>query len=137
MLRKIAKKDLECIYNLGNNYDSKFKDKYNLEAYLDNKIYVMNLDESDGIITGFIIGTIMQEAVEILLIYVDENYRHQGIGKALLQSVEDGAKEIILEVSKNNEVALNLYNKSGYQIIATRQGYYNGIDALVMKKVLK
>lgn len=137
MLRKIAKKDLEYIYNLGNKYDSKFKDKYNLAAYLDNKIYVMNLDESDGIITGFIIGTIMQETVEIILIYVDENYRHQGIGKALLQSVEDGAKEIILEVSKNNEVALNLYNKSGYQIIATRQGYYNGIDALVMKKVLK
>ncbi len=137
MLRRITSKDLENVYNLGNLYDSRFREKYNLEEYLDNNIYVMNLDEKDGIITGFIIGTLMEKTAEILLIYVDEKYRGQKIGKALLRSVEDKAEEIILEVSKNNVVALNLYNKSGYQIISTRQGYYNGIDALVMKKVLK
>ncbi len=137
MLRRITSKDLENVYSLGNLYDSRFREKYNLEEYLDNNIYVMNLDEKDGIITGFIIGTLMEKTAEILLIYVDEKYRGQKIGKALLRSVEDKAEEIILEVSKNNVVALNLYNKSGYQIISTRQGYYNGIDALVMKKVLK
>ena len=137
MLRKIAKEDLNRIYTLGCQYDNKFKDKYNLEAYLNNDIYLMHLEEKCGIIVGFIIGTIMTKNVEILLLYVDEEYRNHKIGTKLLKSVEENAKEVLLEVSKENKIALHLYQKSGYEIIATREKYYNGIDALVMKKVLK
>lgn len=137
MLRKIAKEDLNDIYRLGSKYDIKFKDKYNLESYIDSDIYLMHLAEECGKVVGFIICTAIKNNVEILLIYVDEDYRGRKIGENLLRSIEENAEEIFLEVSKENTIAFHLYQKCGYDIIATREKYYNGIDALVMKKVLK
>ena len=137
MLRKAVKDDINSIYSLGSLYDSSFAQKYPLEDYLNNEIYFITIDEQKGNLTGFIIGTIIDQSAEVFLIYVSEEYRHEGIGKSLLKSIERNAKDIILEVSKENKIALNLYNNSGYQVIATRPKYYHGVDALVMKKVVK
>lgn len=56
----------------------------------------------------------------IFLLYVVPEYRRQGIGKALMQYVENWAKsrgdrQIGLQVFRSNTTALNLYTQSGYQ----------------------
>ena len=127
MLKKVTKNEIKAIYELGTKYDSKFRNKYNLVAYLDSEIYVMNYIQEDKNIVGFIICTLIENKAEVL----------RGYGKELLKSVEKGADEILLEVSKDNNIAYNLYKGAGYEAISIRPKYYNGVDALVMKKVLK
>ena len=138
MLRKINYNDLSSIYELGGKYDSIFSKVYDLKSYLENPIYILNCYVEEGIIEGFIIANKLYDTVEILLIYVDDKYRQQGVATKLLESLEKKAvNNLLLEVSVQNEPALNLYKKLGYEILNTRKKYYNGTDAYVMKKVLK
>jgi ribosomal protein S18 acetylase RimI-like enzyme len=56
----------------------------------------------------------------IFLLYVIPEYRRQGIGKALMQYVENwatqrGDRQIGLQVFQSNQPALNLYTQLGYQ----------------------
>ena len=56
----------------------------------------------------------------IFLLYVIPEYRHRGIGKALMAYTEDwatqkGYRQIGLQVFLANTPALNLYHQSGYQ----------------------
>ncbi len=56
----------------------------------------------------------------IFLLYVTPEHRRQGIGKALMQYLEDWAKQrgdrqIGLQVFPSNTTALNLYHQLGYQ----------------------
>ncbi|GAX43469.1 GCN5-related N-acetyltransferase [Tolypothrix sp. NIES-4075] len=56
----------------------------------------------------------------IFLLYVLSEHRRRGIGKALMQYVENwafirGDRQIGLQVFKSNQPALNLYNQLGYQ----------------------
>lgn len=56
----------------------------------------------------------------IFLIYVDPDYRRQGIGRALLQHIENWSKnkdytQIGLQVFTTNQPAIELYHQLGYQ----------------------
>ncbi|MCC5605798.1 GNAT family N-acetyltransferase [Nostoc sp. CHAB 5834] len=56
----------------------------------------------------------------IFILYVVPEYRRQGIGRALMQYVENwaiqrGDRQIGLQVFQSNKPALNLYNQLGYQ----------------------
>ena len=56
----------------------------------------------------------------IFMVYVKPNHRRQGIGSALLEKAENWARErgdrqISLQVFLDNENAINLYKKFGYE----------------------
>ena len=56
----------------------------------------------------------------IFLLYVMPEYRRQGIGSALMRHAEDwararGDRQLGLQVFYNNQAALSLYDKLGYQ----------------------
>ncbi|MGI8501044.1 MAG: GNAT family N-acetyltransferase [Hassallia sp.] len=56
----------------------------------------------------------------IFLLYVIPEHRRRGVGKALMQYVENwaitrGDRQIGLQVFKSNQPALNLYNQLNYQ----------------------
>ena len=74
---------------------------------------------------------------EVQLVYIDNDYRKCGYAYELMKSIELEGFRIILEVSVENVPAKGLYDKLGYKTISTRKGYYNGVDALVMEKVIK
>ncbi len=138
MIRSWTEDDLDTIYKLGTLYDEKFRNHYVLEDYINNDIYEVNVFEIDNTLVGFIISTKIIDTIEILLIYVKDSYRHQQIGTKLLESIElKDYTKIILEVSRDNIPAKSLYDKMGYHIISERKKYYNGVDALVMEKVIK
>ncbi len=78
---------------------------------------------------------------QIMNIAVSENYRRMGIGEGLLKGLFDFAREnncenITLEVAENNFGAISLYEKCGFNAVGRRKGFYHGVDALVLEKIL-
>jgi ribosomal-protein-alanine N-acetyltransferase len=60
---------------------------------------------------------------------VHPQFRRQGIGKRILKELIEiaaskGAGLMTLEVRENNEAARQLYEKTGFRLIAIRKGYY-------------
>ncbi len=106
-----------------------------------NKLYLVAYE--DGECVGFISTSLVIDTADITNIAVHPDLQRRGIGCALVkecekQLMERGAKEILLEVRESNAPARNLYEKCGFQVIATRKRYYKHPteDALIMQKTL-
>ena len=90
---------------------------------------------------GFIVYRATLDEAEIITIGVHPDARNTGIASAMLGIVEgelrkSGIKHIFLEVAENNTPARRLYESNGYKQIGIRTKYYDGIDAIMMKKDL-
>ena len=90
---------------------------------------------------GFIVYRTILDEAEIITIGVHPDARNTGIASAMLGIVEgelkkSGIKSIFLEVAENNTPARHLYESNGYKQIGVRTKYYDGIDAIMMKKDL-
>ena len=84
------------------------------------------------------------EDAELMTIGVGKAYQRQGIAAALLQALIDeakrqGASRMLLEVRVDNDPALALYHRFGFERIGLRKRYYQpeGIDAYTMSLDLK
>lgn len=80
---------------------------------------------------------------DVQTIAVTEAGRGRGLGSTLLNSLitearSRNAEHMFLEVREDNAAAIRLYERTGFQPIARREGYYQpeGIDALVMHRPL-
>lgn len=90
---------------------------------------------------GFIVYRQTLDEAEIITVGVAPDARRTGIAAAMLGIVEgelkkSGVKSIFLEVAKDNHPARQLYSSNGYIEIGVRPKYYDGIDAIMMKKDL-
>lgn len=91
------------------------------------------------IVAMAVVWTILDEG-HIATFAVDEAWRRQGVGKALLCHIirharQAGVWQIFLEVRRNNMAAQDLYSRAGFEIIDVRKGYYKDIheDAFIMR----
>ncbi|MCR5847062.1 MAG: GNAT family N-acetyltransferase [Lachnospiraceae bacterium] len=104
-----------------------FTDEKKIEAYKQfhynttvTKLYVTLLHEGKP---AAVASCAIEDGYSLLHnVIVDEKYRGLGLGKklclaAILKSKEMGAKYSYLQVIKDNEVAISLYNKLGYKKI--------------------
>ncbi len=141
MIRNARIEDIEIINDLGNLVSNTFSKSYNVASYLENNKYIILVYLEENIVKGFILVYKNIDYYELEMIVVDINSRSRGIGTKLLKYFEDNYLQkndvIYLEVAVNNEKALKLYKKFGYEIINIRKKYYQGIDANIMKKVIK
>lgn len=138
MIRSAHETDIEQILSLGREYDKNFSNKYLIKDYLKNDIYYLDVYDDNSIVVGFNLYTKMDNVIEILLIYVKVEYRQKHIATSLLNNIDiTSGDRILLEVSVDNKPAIGLYKKFNFIEINRRKGYYNGIDALVMEKVIK
>ena len=138
MIRSAHETDIEQILSLGREYDKNFSNKFSIIDYLKNDIYYLDVYDDNSIVVGFNLYTKMDNVIEILLIYVKVEYRQKHIATSLLNNIDiTSGDRILLEVSVDNKPAINLYKKFNFVEINRRKGYYNGIDALVMEKVIK
>ncbi len=95
-------------------------------------------------IAGFIIAhPVRGKAGRILTLDIIPTARQRGLASLLMKECERrlrsiGCKEIYLETAVNNEAALRLYRKHGYQILRTLPDYYSShsLDAFLMGKAL-
>ena len=89
-----------------------------------------------------LLGVITLQAgreAELLRLVVSPAARRQGVGAALVRAGVravgfDGAKAVTLEVRWDNEAAIALYQRLGFEQLAARPNYYGpGVDALILK----
>jgi [ribosomal protein S18]-alanine N-acetyltransferase len=94
-------------------------------------------------IVGFLIGiTTAPHIARILMLGVKESSRKKGIGSALLAQFIKEMKmqqvtRVELEVRTSNSNALQFYQKRGFLLQSTLQGFYqNGENAFSMRREL-
>ena len=90
---------------------------------------------------GFIAGDLRpsERLAWIATLGVLPEYRGRGIGRSLLQACEQRLvlPQVRLNVRISNQVAIQLYQTSGYQRAGIWPSYYqDGEDALIMEKEL-
>ncbi len=90
---------------------------------------------------GFIVWRAAADEAELITIGVAPDARRTGIAAAMIGIMEgelkkSGVKSVFLEVAENNTPARKLYEQNGYVQIGVRPKYYDGVDAIMMKKDL-
>lgn len=81
---------------------------------------------------GFALSRLLVDEAELLLLAVEPDARHHGIGRALIErafeiALGKGAQRLLLEVRDDNR-ALDLYRDMGFAEIGRRRDYYQGGD---------
>lgn len=94
---------------------------------------------SEGKVTGYCGLYLAADQGEITNVASAPGYRRQSIAQKLLHTVmtkahQQGAQRIFLEVRSQNDPAVSLYQKTGFQTVGRRKNYYQypQDDALVM-----
>lgn len=96
-------------------------------------------------LTGLIIIRAIEDQAEILTLTTRPDMRGQGLARSLLDAGESqagfsGVDIMFLEVAEDNEAAINLYKRAGYEAFGRRPAYYrrmNGrVAALTFRKKL-
>ena len=135
MVRRAVKEDIKYINELGLVLNKKFTKLFDMEEILKeeySRVYVYTEDEK---VVGFLHITVLYDCIDIVNICVSKEYRRKKIATYLLDymfSDFDGKKLFTLEVNTSNEAAINLYKKFGFEIIHTRDNYYEDNDAYLM-----
>jgi len=143
MIRKATIQDLEDLCRIE-------KICFKRERY--SKEFIFHLLESPDIysfvfeenkrIVGSVIISFHRNTARIISIAVHPSHRKKRIGKKLLDSAEEKAqqlniKNIVLEVSTENNDAVNFYLSNKYKVDCIIENYYSGgMDAYRMSKKL-
>jgi ribosomal-protein-alanine N-acetyltransferase len=88
----------------------------------------------DNNILGYLYYSLIYDRIEINQIEVLEEERRKGIASKLMEYLIKDNLSITLEVKETNVAAIKLYKKYGFEEVAIRQGYYNGVDGILMEK---
>jgi ribosomal-protein-alanine N-acetyltransferase len=80
-------------------------------------------------LVGFIVSRKAVDESEILSVAVAGSAQGRGLGGKLLhlhlcRLVGLGVRKVFLEVDENNEPAIRLYKRAGFEQVARRAGYY-------------
>lgn len=138
MVRSANKKDISSINSLGLFLNDDFNELYDFNEILDSKYDKVFVCEKDEMIIGFLHIVELDETVDIVNIVVDKNHRREGIATLLIDymfdSISENIKLFTLEVNVQNDCAINLYKKFGFNIINIREKYYKDNDAYLMGK---
>ncbi|MGV6807448.1 MAG: ribosomal protein S18-alanine N-acetyltransferase [bacterium] len=109
------------------------------QSILRDQGFVLTAD--DDSVAGFIIYSMVLDESELLNIAVSPEFQGRGLGRKLLmhylQSIRGSIKIVYLDVRWNNYVAINLYERQGFNRCGMRKDYYrcrSGLteDAIVM-----
>lgn len=129
--------DAEDIASL---HSSCFEDAWSTEYFrhvLSDKRYMCLKALSHNEIVGFCLYLNIAPEIEILSIGVRKEARKNGYGYRLLEYLINHCsfEKIFLEVSRNNLIAIRLYESVGFKKISERKGYYHEnnkyVDALI------
>lgn len=97
------------------------------------------LYEEDKTILAYLFYTKIYERMEIEQFKVLDTKQNQGIGTALLKELiriaeKEKVENITLEVREDNQNAIHLYKKLGFQEVSQRTNYYQGKNGILMIK---
>lgn len=96
-----------------------------------------------GILAGFVVVQPIRKIGRIMTLDIVPEARRFGLATSLMQECEKrlragGCGQVFLETAVNNEPALQLYHKLGYEVLRTLPLYYptHALDAYLMGKCL-
>jgi ribosomal-protein-alanine acetyltransferase len=89
--------------------------------------------KGDGQLVGFVIAQFGAERVHLTLLGVAKEHQRRGIGRRLVQWVEESAAvaglfTVTLEVRASNQLARRFYERLGYRESGVSAGYYSGVE---------
>ena len=96
--------------------------------------YIVYIEDDKAL--GYIEYNDIYDTIDIVNVYVKEEYRNKKIGDSLLKYLiknNTNKKNITLEVNSKNEIAIRLYKNNGFKQVAIRKDYYDGIDGYLME----
>lgn len=137
MIREADFKDINELSKVLAIYKNDFLKLYNLETIFKNSHERIFVYTQNNLIIGFIYIEIVFETVNIVHLFVLEEYRRKKVATLLLDYIFDLTNNVnnyILEVNENNIAAIKTYEKLGFETIYIREKYYNGENALIMQK---
>jgi ribosomal-protein-alanine N-acetyltransferase len=116
-----------------------FKEEF--KGVPNSRYFLVATNDVDQIV-GYAAVLVVAPGVEadVLTVAVPPEYARLGIATHFMNELEKWSKDkqalaMMLEVGVDNSGAIALYEKLGYQTIATRKNYYGqGLDAFVMRK---
>jgi len=91
-----------------------------------------------NLVIGYFIIRYYEKSNRIYSIAVNPEFRQRGIATLMLDKIHELSvgKNIILEVRKDNKVAIDFYKKHGYKEEQIIHNYYkDGMSAIKMRKV--
>ena len=93
----------------------------------------------DDNLVGYLDYSLIYDRIEIDNLFVEDDYRNQGIATKLMEHLIDIAIElkvinITLEVRVSNQIARYLYEKFDFHEVALRKYYYGDEDGILMEK---
>lgn len=126
MIKEIDKESLINIFDI-NEIESPFRKYF---CY-----------EENNEIIGYFCIDIIYEKIELINIFVKNEFRNRKIGSNMLKYLIDFARKsdiynITLEVNEENLYAIKLYENNGFIKKALRKGYYNGNNGILMELIL-
>jgi len=140
---QVKKVTVEELKKVGEIAKSCFDD-YSPSDYLKmstdpNYVFVVAVEK--GLIVGFLIFLHIDTKLEVIKIATSKKFLRQGVGSGLIDFMIEYGKErghegIILEVNENNNSAINLYKKKGFNPIHVRKKYYHNTDDGIIMELL-
>lgn len=120
---------------------NEFEEKIETEVEIDGELQTETKIEirTEKKVVGYIGAWISFTEAQITNVAIDPDYRHRGIGEAMIREFLSkvkayGVNAATLEVRPSNIVAIHLYQKLGFRSVGRRPKYYldNNEDALIM-----
>jgi ribosomal-protein-alanine N-acetyltransferase len=94
--------------------------------------WILEEDEQAEVLGFGLLSSAIEEA-HILNLCIKVGYQEKGLGNRMLAHLvglakDKTIKQVYLEVSVDNQKAIKLYQKWGFECIGVRHGYYNAQD---------
>lgn len=143
IIRQMQLQDVPAIAELEKLCFSDPWSENSIASELDNRLSYWLVAEVDGKIAGYVGSQSVLDAADMMNLAVSPDYRQQGIGQALVNSLVHHLQEnhviaLLLEVRVSNAPAIRLYEKLGFVQVGRRPKYYHNPreDALILRKEL-
>lgn len=129
MIRELDKKEYNTVLDMAKKINAHFD-----VDFVGPKESII-VYENKNCVIGFLQYLKLYDTLEIINIFVKEEYRKQGIAKKMIDYLTDESiNHILLEVRKSNINAIEFYKHIGFNEIRTIKNYYDNEDAIVMER---
>jgi ribosomal-protein-alanine acetyltransferase len=145
LIRSIQLEDLDYIQEIEKDLfkDSSWSKEDFINEITNNVFAKYIVLEKQSKVIGYLGYWLIDDQCQITTIGVEKNFQGNRYSYLLLdysikEALNHGCNRITLEVRISNEIAINLYKKYNFEIVALRKNYYaNGEDAYLMLKILE
>lgn len=145
LIRSMVEKDIDAIVRLEKQLFTSAWTKDHFRYELSKNPFSNNLVlQKQATIIGYIGFWLLGDQTQITTIGISPNEQGRGYAKVLMDACikateEQGYAIITLEVRVSNTVAINLYQRYGFEVVTTRKNYYQDTkeDAYLMLKRLE